>query len=257
MIRIVIPTYKRPKSLAGKEYFTKAKYVLPEKQRDDYLKVLPAKRMIVIPDKCDGNIARKRNWILDNIERPLLMIDDDISCLRMTEGMHESNRSRFKEKGIERIKLTIDQAMEVIQNGFNLAAEFGCIFWGINLNEDGRNYQQYKPLSLTQVVLGPFGGHLKHDMHYDERMGTKDDYDFAFQMLNRYKKILRLNKFSYDGAHGDNPGGIVSMRTMETEIHYCQAIMKKWGRHIIRYKIPPKKMADLLNGRVNIPLQGV
>lgn len=257
MINIVIPTYKRSKNLAGKEYFKKAKYVLPESQRDEYLKILSTKRMIVIPDDCDGNIARKRNWILDNIKRPLLMIDDDVSCLRMTEGMHESNQSRFKEKGIERIRLTEDQAMGVIQHGFNLAAEFECVFWGINLNEDGRNYQQYRPINLTQPVLGPFGGHLKHDLHYDERMGTKDDYDFSFQVLNRHKKILRFNKFSYDCGHGDNEGGIVSMRTMEKEIHYCKAIMKKWGKHIIRYKIPPKKQADLLNGRVNIPIHGV
>ena len=257
MINIVIPTYKRSKSLAGKEYFKTAKYVLPESQKDAYRKVLPSKRMIVIPDECDGNIARKRNWILDNIGRPLLMIDDDVKGLRMTEGMQESNRSRFKEKGIERIRLEPEQAMGVITGGFNMAAEFGCVLWGINLNEDGRNYQQYKPITLTEVILGPFGAHLDHDLHYDERMGTKDDYDFSIQVLNRYRKILRLNKFSYDCGHGDNEGGIVSMRTMEREINYCEAVMKKWGKHIIKYKIPPRKMTDLLNGRVNIPIQGV
>jgi len=257
MINIVIPTYKRTKNLVGKNYFKTARYVLPESQRDNYLKVLPSKRMIVIPDECDGNIARKRNWILDNVKRPLLMIDDDVKCLRMTEGMQESNRSRFKEKGIERIRLEPEQAERVIRNGFNIAREFGCVLWGLNLNEDGRNYQQYKPINLTQVILGPFCGHLEHDLHYDEKMGTKDDYDFSFQVLNKHRKILRFNKFSYDCGHGDNEGGIVSMRTMEKEIGYCESIMKKWGKHIIKYKIPPKRMTDLLNGRVNVPLQGV
>ena len=65
-LNICIPTYKRAGALDGKEYFGSAKYILPESQRDEYIKTLPIKRMVVIPDENDGNIARKRNWILKN-----------------------------------------------------------------------------------------------------------------------------------------------------------------------------------------------
>jgi len=256
-ITIAIPTYKRAGQLAGKDYFKNAVYVLPESQRDEYLKVLPSKRMAVIPDDCDGNIARKRNWILDNMPRPLLMLDDDVKRIMMTEGVHKTIRGKYGFKASEKTVMTPDQAQMVIEQGFNLAYQWGCVLWGINVNTDGRNYQQYKPFSLSQVVLGPFQGHLDHPLRYDERMGTKDDYDFSLQVLHRYKKILRINKYAYDCAHGVNSGGIVSTRSMERETAYCRAIERKWGRRIISYPLKAKKMGDLLNGRVNIPIAGV
>lgn len=249
-LRIYIPTFKRAHKLTGKEYFKNAVYILPENQRDKYRKVLPSKRIIVIPDESDGNIARKRNWMLKNLERPYLSLDDDVSALAHTE---KGKRKKTKQH----IYLKPDEAEGVIVHGFNLANEFGCIYWGINVNTDGRNYQQYKPFSLTQPILGPFHGHLEHNLFYDERMGSKDDYDFSLQVLNKHRKNLRINKYSYVCKHGDNSGGIVSMRTRKREINDCKAIMAKWGENIIKYRIPPLRRADLLNGRLRVPIRGV
>lgn len=250
-MEIMIPTFKRWDKLVGKDYFKQAKYVLPESQRDEYFKVLKDKeRMVVIPDKADGNIARKRNWILKNVDRPVLMIDDDVRAIT-----HSEKDDRDEVQG--QIELEPGEVMEFIENGFNLAYQWGCVFWGVNVNTDRRSYQQYKPFSLTQVVLGPLQGHLKHGLLYDERMGTKDDYDFSLQVLRRYNKLLRFNKFAYSCEHGENAGGIVSMRTKRVEIKYCNAIMKKWGKEVIRYDIESGKLADLLNARVNVPIDGV
>jgi len=245
-LNIVIPSYNRADGLKGADYFTTAKYVIPESQRDAYTRAVGVKRLIVIPDESDGNIARKRNWILRNIERPLLMLDDDVSALGYGEG------------GKQQLRLTPDQALDVIKQIANLAYQWDCRLFGLNVNEDGRNYQEYKPFSFTSVVLGPFHGHLDHDLLYDERMGSKDDYDMSLQVLQRYKMVLRANKYCYFTEHGDNAGGIVSERTMQKEQQYCEAIMGKWGRSVIKYRIPPQKMGDLLNAqKVNVPIAGV
>ena len=254
-MNIVIPTYKRADALVGRDYFSSARYVLPKSQEEEYAKVLSPERMIVIDDEHDGNVARKRNWILGNIERPLLMIDDDVKCLMMSEGVYDESGNFLK---VERQRvLSPEQALSVIEGGFNLANEWGCKLWGLNVNTDGRNYQQYKPFSLTQMVLGPFQGHLEHDLKFDERMGTKEDYDMSLQQLKKYKMVLRMNKYAYYCEHGDNEGGIVSYRTMEKETQWCRAIEKKWGRRVIRYPMEPKKYADLLNATVNVPIGGV
>ena len=248
-LNIIIPSYKRAGMVAGYKYFKTASICIPESQRDDYRKYYAAKRLIALPDAEDGNIARKRNWILRNIDRPLLMVDDDVSHLSMNE--------KRNYRRVRTIKLNREQAYEVIAEGFNLADQFGCVYWGMNQNYDPMNYQQYKPITLTQVVLGPFQGHLWHDIYFDERMGTKDDYDFSLQVLHRYKKLLRFNRFAYVCKHGDNSGGIVSGRSKEKEIKYCLAIMAKWGERVIRYRMPPRKMTDLLNGRTYVPIKGV
>ena len=252
-LNIVIPSYKRWEKLVGYDYFKSAKYVVPESQVDMYIKGRDTSRFIVIPDSDDGNVVRKRNWILKNIPRPLIMVDDDVDKLTMCEG-----GEYFKKFGRakQQIPLTPEQAEGIFIQAANLAYEWGCPLFGFNLNTDGRNYQQYKPFSLTQPILGPCCGHLEHNLMYDESMDLKEDYDISIQALNVYHKILRINKYAVNAAHKDNEGGCVSYRTYEREAEACKAIERKWGTKIIHYKLDGK-YTDLLNGRVHIPINGV
>jgi len=150
------------------------------------------------------------------------------------------------------------ELINFFKHNFLLCEELGCKMWGLSQNEDNRIYKEFLPFNLTNVVLGPFQAHLKHELKFDSRVGTKDDYDMALQQLHKYKKVLRLNKFHYLCEHGDNKGGIVSYRSKEKEIEYCKQIMLKWGKKIIQYRIPPRKMTDLLNAKkVNVPIKGV
>lgn len=253
-LTIVIPSYKRWDYLAGYDYFNSAKYIIPESQYKKYIEGRDKKRFVVIPDSEDGNIAKKRNWILKNISRPLIMIDDDVKRLTMCEG-GEYFRQHGRAK--QMIPLTPSEAVNIMIQAANLAHEWGCPIFGFNLNTDGRNYQQYKPFSLTQPILGPCSGHLDHDLLYDEKMDLKEDYDISIQALNKFRKILRLNKYAVDAAHKENKGGCVSYRTMEREAAACKAIEKKWGTNIIHYNTKKGKYIAYLNGIVHIPINGV
>lgn len=253
-LNIIIPSYKRWEKLVGYDYFKNAKYVVPQSQYEKYIQGRDANRFIAIPDECDGNIVKKRNWILENIPRPLVMIDDDVDKIVMTEG-----GEYFKKTGRAKqmIPLTGEQAEDVLIQCANLAHQWGCPMFGFNLNTDGRNYQQYKPFSLTQPILGPCCGHLDHDLLYDEEMDLKEDYDISIQALNKYRKILRMNKYAVDADHKDNKGGCVSYRTMEREKKACEKIERKWGTKIIHYNINKGKYTSYLNGIVNIPIGDV
>jgi hypothetical protein len=253
-LSIVIPSYKRWQRLVGYDYFSLAKYVVPESQADDYIKGRDAKRFIVIPDVDDGSIVKKRNWILRNIPRPLVMIDDDVDKITMCEGgEYFENYGRAKQM----TPLTPEEAAGVLVQAANLAAEWGCPMFGFNLNTDGRNYQQYKPFSLTQPILGPCCGHMDHDLLYDEEMDLKEDYDMSLQALNKYRKILRINKYAVAAEHKDNSGGCVSYRSMEREEAACRAIERKWGKKIIHYNTQKGKYTSYLNGIMNVPINGV
>jgi hypothetical protein len=233
---IYIPTYKRSHDLRGKDYFNTAIYVVPESQKDEYLKVLDSKRIITIPDEYDGNIVKKRNWILKNIQRPIVMVDDDVESIgyfELRSGIHDGNH----RKKILPSELLIDW----ISHFNDLCYEFGFKMWGVAQNEDNRIYKEYHPFSFSKIILGPFQAHLDHNLLFDERVGTKDDYDMSLQQLCEYKGILRLNKYHYNCQHGDNKGGIVSYRTKEKEIEYCKNIMMKWGKRIISYQLPPQE----------------
>jgi hypothetical protein len=246
-VNIIIPSYKRPGKVKGYDYFKTAKICIPAAQEADYLRCYDRDRLIVIPDDQDGNLPRKRNWILKNVPRPLLMVDDDVNALTTKEG----GQAR---------KLTPEEAHAVLIHAVNLAAEWSVKYFGFAQNTDRLTYQEYLPFSLTSPVLDPCHGHLDHPLLYDERMGSKLDFDMSLQQLNRYKKILRLNKYAYRADHGRNPGGggLIGMRTMEFEREYCRAIERKWGRAIIRYSLNPRKLTDLLNPEhCQVPIAGV
>lgn len=253
-LKIVIPSYKRWDNLPGYEYFANAIYIVPQSQYDLYVYGRDKKRFLAIPDEEDGNIARKRNWILNNIPRPLVMIDDDVDKLTMTEG-----GEFFKQNGYAKqcVPLSGEQAEDLMIQVCNLAYEWGCPLFGFNLNTDGRNAPQYKPFSLSQPILGPCCGHLEHDLHYDARMDLKEDYDISLQALKKYRKILRFNKYAVNAAHKDNKGGCVSYRTLEREEMACRAIERKWGKKIIHYNTKTGKYTSYLNGVVNVPINGV
>lgn len=252
-MNVIIPSYKRSHDLKGKDYFFMAKYCVPESQKDEYIKEVGKDRVIILPDNEDGDIVKKRNWILKNIARPLIMIDDDVSEI----GYYENRKGKV-DGNHSRKTMDKNLLIDFFEHNFNLANDFNCKMWGLAQNQDNRICKEFLPFNLTNIILGPFQAHLEHDLFFDKRVGTKDDYDMSLQQLRKYKKVLRLNKFHYLCEHGDNKGGIVSYRSKEKEIEYCKAIMIKWGKKIIQYKIPPQKMTDLLNAKkVNIPIKGV
>ncbi len=254
---VLIITYKRAEGLQGVEYFKEAKWVLPESQRDEYVKMLKVEKMIVIPDENDGNVVRKKNWILTNRKRPVLILNDDIGWI----GYHDGDR-RY-------VRLEPDEFSDWVKMAFDLAEEWGCPAWGINCVADPINYYQYRPISLTNMILGPFIGHLEHDCLYDESLFMKEDYDMCLQLLRKYKKILRLDKFHYKrpndsdyrnekGEGKESAGGSVGMRTLNLELAHAKRIMEKWGSDVIRYNLNPKRSREILNAaKVNVPIRGV
>ena len=249
-MNVIIPSYKRADGLTGKDYFTMAKYCVPESQADDYMKALGgSKRIITLPDDQDGNISRKRNWILKNIERPLIMMDDDVRRLVYWDKRDEQYLSRPV------LKEDVDF---LFHEWVDLAEQFGVKLFGLAQNKDDRSFKEFLPFNLSRIILGPFSGHLEHPLLYDESVGLTEDYDICLQHLNEYKKVLRINKFAYDCDHRTNSGGVVSFRTLDFEVKSCKAIMLKWGKSIIQYRIPPKKHTDVLNAKkVNVPINGI
>lgn len=252
-MNIFRPTYNRAGGLKGVEYFKGAKYILPESQRDDYLKVIDSKDIIVIPDSDDGSIAKKRNWMLKNLDRPYISIDDDISYILAMDGRKGS--IGFKQYEI----IDTKEIDNIFIHFTNLAYELDAKMWGVMQRNTGdeREYREYRPYTLTNIVLGPFHCHLEHDLLYDEMMMAKEDYDMAIQQFNEYKIMLRVDKLAIKGEQATNKGGIVGMRTMEYELEGAKRIMKKWGSNIIKYNLQPKKMNDIISGKVKIPIKGI
>ena len=244
---ICSPSWKRADSCFTHHYLP-VRYVVCESQADSYR----ANGLDVweCPDSAQGSVCRVRNWILDNAgDEPVLILDDDIHYI----GRWNRNKHH---------KMTTDEALEFIEQGFSLAEQFGVRMWGINILQDKGAYREYTPFSLTNVVLGPFGGFLNADCRYDENLPLKEDYDLSLQMLNKHRKILRINYAHYVCKQHTNLGGCASYRTINREKEQFDLLQKKWGDHIVRRdagnpKNRKREQTYDINPIIKIPIRGV
>jgi hypothetical protein len=239
---IAVPSYKRVGQVRVFDILPQAHVWVPQSQYDAYAAEYGAERVVAVPDDQDGSIVKKRNYILDHSPcSHLLMVDDDVYGIgRWEEAKHS--------------RLNVEEAEWLIRMGFRMAEEAQVVFWGINQLMDGRAYRLMQPIKFLAPFLGPWQGHLlEHGLRFDPEMGAKEDYDFFLQVIRKYRKALRFDKYHYLKGEGKT-GGIHAQRTLARENAWIAAITRKWGRNIIKYDGNKK---NLLDGRVSILIPGV
>lgn len=222
---VVSPSYHRPTTCQTHRYLPDVHYVVAESEAAAYRATHP--HVIAMPDPVQGNIARVRNWILDHIQTPgIVMLDDDLT------GM-------FRWNDCARHKLTPRSLHDFLAAGFLLCSELATVYWGVNIGHDKRVYRENVPISLTNFIGGPFCCHLENPLRYDERLPLKEDYDMTLQVLNRYRLTLRYNAVHYvarQAGKGDSTtGGCSAMRTVEREMDQLRLFQRKWGSGIVHF----------------------
>jgi len=103
--------------------------------------------------------------------------------------------------------MTEQEVYNLFENNFRMTEDAKTKLWGVNLQSDKKFYREYSPLSLSSVILGPCMGIIKDkDIRFDERLGLKEDYDYSIQVLRKFRKVLRFNKYHYASAHISKKG---------------------------------------------------
>ena len=255
-LKIVIccPSYKRPK-VETLQYIPDIKIYVDAAEYDEYCRVNPGANIVKCAKGIQGNIARVRNYIIDCEFKKgadvVCIVDDD-----MREIMYyEQNTSH---------KLHSEDLMSFIYKYSILAMDMGCKLWGINVNSDKQCYREYNPFSTVSPVFAPFSCHIKgSDIRYDVDIPLKEDYDFFIQHMNKYRKVLRVNKYFYNVRQSEQAGGCAAMRNIEEEEEELLLLQKKWGSKIVRFdkqdrsnKSKKKRGLDY-NPIIHIPIKGI
>ncbi len=244
---ILSPSYRRADSATTQDYLPACTYVVAKSEKKAYEKA--GKCVVAVPDSVQGNVCRVRNWILDH-SNPVLILDDDIR--RFGRWDQQQNQ-----------KLSTDDAMQFVEQAFNLARQLRARMWGMNLLPDKGAYREYTPFAFRSVVLGPVQGFLNMELRYDENLPLKEDYDLSLQVLNKYRRTLRFNMYHYVCAQHSNTGGCATYRTMDRERKQFLELQKKWGSDIVRIdtqggQVNQRKSTNWdINPVVRVPIAGV
>jgi glycosyltransferase involved in cell wall biosynthesis len=243
---LAVASYGRAGRVSTVDVFPEGVIVVPRKQEDAYraLQPLPEGWSIqAIPDEEDGNLCRKRNAILRLFRgQDVVIVDDDYEYV----GRWEAGEDR---------RLDADGIRHLLWQGAVLARDLGTPFWGINVQVDRRFYREYTPLSVTNVVLGPFQAFTADrpdDLLYDESLWLKEDYDLSLRVLHRWHRILRMNAYHYRVDHFNEAGGQVGKRNMEEEVRQLHLLQRRWGSDVVKLELHRS-----VNPIVKVPLKGV
>jgi hypothetical protein len=258
-ISVCCPSYKRPK-VESLDYLSFVKVYVDNKEYEDYIKANPGfeKNIISVPDGIQGNVSRIRNYILDQEFKDgadvVCIIDDDLKGIYHFEL---ENGYAYKDKLVKE-----EEFLDFIEKGTILCKDIGFKLWGVNLNKDALNYKHCLPFNTKAVILGPFSCHLSDsEIRYDENLPLKEDYDLAIQHLNKYRGILRLNKYHYNCKQSINPGGCATYRNREREEQQFKLLQKKWGSKVVKQdktnKGDKEKIYADYNPIIHIPIKGV
>ena len=259
-IKYCIPSYHRADTIKTINYVPCAKvYVSPE-DYEDYIKFNPKfkENIIKCPEGIQGTPDGKgkiktMNWILDTEMKDdntcIIFLDDDITCLMKTMR---------KEKDIP---ISTEEFLEMNENYCILAREWGIGIWSYNTNADPLSYKEYLPFSVHAYLDG---SHLafvkKNELRFDERFTVKEDVDMVLQQIQKYHKVLRVNRYYYKVKGFEGKGGVQEFRTVEKEKEQFKMFRKKWGDVVIQNKPRGKKASKMrgYNGavRINIPIDG-
>lgn len=242
----ISPSYGRAGRVSSDRFFPGLIYVVPESQAGSYeaLSDLQGGASILsIPDKYDGNVARKRNWILREFAgRNLVMVDDDYQGI-------------FRTITGQEVAVDLPRLEVLLLNGFAMAEDAGTPLWGINVQADPKFYREYTPITFLSPVLGPFLGisaDLPESLRFDEDLWLKEDYDFSLQVLRRFHRIVRLSMYHYRVDHHDLPGGTIGQRRWDEEVRQLVRLREKWGPEVVRFDLTRS-----VNPIVRPPLKGV
>lgn len=251
-ISVNIPSHKRP-TVETLQYYPHCKVWVADNELEEYKRHNPDAEIVGLGADSGKNISVIRNHILkaefEAGADVVCMLDDDV------KGIYRYDKAKHNNYGYVKNKVT--DFLGFIEKHSIMAKEMGAYLWGVNLNQDARSYNHYKPFNTNNIILGPFSCHIKGGgVFYDENIPLKEDYDLALQHLNKHRKILRLNMYHYVCKQSENKGGCAIYRNYDTEKKNFELLVKKWGTDIIREDKSSKKQFDY-NPIIKVPIKGV
>lgn len=252
---INVPTLMRAGNMETWRIFPGADYWIHEGEIEDYKREHKGIKVRPIPDKLRGNVARVRNYILDNQKNKkdaCLMLDDDM----IKFGFFYNKKPNYIEDSY---------AFSRILEKYNtMALDLGVNLWGVNCNQDKQSYREYTPFSMLSYISASFSVFMPgNDLRYDERFSLKEDYDMTIQQLLKFRKVLRVNNFFYVKRSAEQKGGCALYRNIAKENNQIKMLQKKWGVKIVRvdkqdrsHNTSKKKTFDI-NPIIRVPIKGV
>lgn len=241
MMKIVIPSHKRPDKVSTTNVVAGVIVCVPASQLDIYKEHNPNTEIIEHPDDIMG-ISMKRQWIVDYFG-DVFMIDDDIKALRRT----------YLGKGVKKKPFTKNEVRNLLLDTYNMLKEQTEIkLWGFAKSVSPLHFNVSKPIYLSGFIQGGAFGIMKdEDLKFPRltRFTGEDDY---INLCNAFfhRKAWIDKRFFFDfNRNNYNIGGCGDFRTEQVGIDSFRHIKKNFGDAVVL----DEKSKNITKWRCKIP----
>lgn len=202
---------------------------VPESQSEKYMHLYDA-NMIIIPDGHMTNIGKWCNYVLNAIDDPhIVIMSDDINLLGYWEG---GQRILFDAPGFS----------DFLSHGFDIAESLGVKLWGINSGADSMRYRTYAPFHLLAPIAKNVACHISPELRYDESMGHAAHEDFWLRNIQKYHRVLRMNKYHYTSSSIVQDGEWADISRLQARwgsvVEVARMRQGRGEKISLKYKIP-------------------
>lgn len=223
---VAVPSKGRPGKCKTIDFMPDAVLFVPEVEAEAYRKCFPKTEVIGVPQEVRG-ITRTRNWILDNVDDPdIVMVDDDLMVCGWTECLPENGKMR---------KMKADEARAAFARLFEVTRDLGYRIWGVATQAALRSIYPYKPFLwqsyITASCMGICG---ESGIRFDENFPVKEDYEIGLRCVKEDGGIVAARFMYWQNEHWTTAGGCKDYRTQEMEADCIARLMKMYPGMIRR-----------------------
>lgn len=171
--------------------------------------------------ECERNISAARN------EAFLYCKQRDKYCVQTSDDMKGIACVKDRKK----VNCTTTEAIEDM---IGKMKETGAMISGVAITDNILNYKQDwrldKLIVNDLIILSP-----SNEILYDEAAHLKEDYDMYVMQMQKYKVILRADKYMCRFPHRENKAGANTYRTYSVEKAQNEYVMKKHAGIVVAH----------------------
>jgi len=227
-VKIVCPSRLRARDVLTTQYIPDLIFIVRKEEVEEYSEWNPDQEVIGTPEDVN-NIAKTRQWILENFsEDNVFMVDDDVCSIRRTYA------ERGERSDIYDVKLIND----LIGEHAYICKQIGAYMWGYQSIRNPNEYISHRPYRLTGYLNNSHVGFLKgHGLNYALDYGEAEDYYIS--LLNYYEHRYAFIDTRFTFITKDNflaDGGVNDIRTVDMMKSNTIKLRKVFGEAVVLKK---------------------
>jgi hypothetical protein len=177
------------------------------------------KNLITLPKDGQG-ICYVRSYILNNSEKRVLMLDDDINSVR--EYSHEKNKWLYYTKDPKAPLNAYNKTMELLGLGYVATAP---VWQGNSVKAKNRRLWTFVGFD-TEILR-------RYKIDYCTEVGLFEDFDLQLQIMTKKLPIaFFIDNTWLSSPMTTNEGGLQDFRNKDTSLKALDALCRRWGDKI-------------------------